>query len=126
MSKIGRTFIIVMTTCVSLVGLAQQEAEEPIEKETSRPKVTAVYGITADDYLPVASTEVARKNLRPKMRSAASHPSFDLPDVFFFIGGPIFLLILLRVLVIFLNEFEEKRKEEMREAASERINPEPR
>jgi len=92
------------------------------EPVAASQQVTAVYGVTADDYLPVK--EIARKHLRPNVRGAASRPSFDLPDAFYFIGGPIFLLILLRVLVIFLNGFEEKRKEEQRQAASQSTNPE--
>lgn len=90
---------------------------EPAVEEKKESTVTAVYGVTADDYLP--SIEVARKHLRPNVRKSGSHPGFDLPDAFYFIGGPIFLLILLRVLVIFLTGFEEKRKEEQRAAASE-------
>lgn len=86
---------------------------DPITPKTE-PKVMAVYGISADDYLPTA--ESSRNRLRPQVRKAASRPSFDLPDAFYFIGGPIFLLLFLRVLVIFLNEFEEKRKEEQRSA----------
>ena len=58
------------------------------------------------------------------MLHSSSHPAFDLPDAFYFIGGPIFLLLLLRVLVIFLNGFEEMRKDEQRAAASEKVNPE--
>jgi hypothetical protein len=81
------------------------------EKETA-VRVTAVYGVGADDYLPLK--DVARQHLRPNVRRNISRPSFNLPDAFFFIGAPVFILIFLRVLVIFLNGFEEKRKEEMR------------
>lgn len=85
--------------------------------------VTAVYGVTADDYLP-QTQHTAREYLRPHLRKSSSRPQFDLPDPFYFIGGPIFLLILLRVLVIFINGFEEKRKEEENQVASEHFNPE--
>ena len=88
--------------------------EEQTDAETETPKVTAVYGISADDYLP--SVEALRQQTRPDVRPALSRPSFDLPDAFYFIGGPIFILLFLRVLVIFLNEFEEKRREEQRRA----------
>ncbi len=84
---------------------------------TNQARVTAVYGVGSDDYLPLK--EEARRQLRPNVRDSRSHPSFDLPDAFYYIGGPVFLLILLRVLSMFLNEFEEKRKEEERAAASE-------
>ena len=82
----------------------------PKTKETAR--VTAVYGVGVDDYLPLK--EVARQHLRPNVRRNVSHPVFDLPDAFFFIGAPVFILIFLRLMVIFLNEFEEKRQEELR------------
>ena len=85
----------------------------PKVKETAR--VTAVYGVGVDDYLPLK--EVARQHLRPNVRRNVSHPAFDLPDAFFFVGAPVFLLIFLRVLVIFLNGFEEKRQEELRLSA---------
>jgi hypothetical protein len=86
---------------------------QPKPKEVAR--VTAVYGVGADDYLPLK--EVARQHLRPNVRRNVSRPAFDLPDAFFFIGAPVFILIFLRVLVIFLNGFEEKRQEEMRLSA---------
>jgi len=106
---------------LSVLTVASEEVEEP---ETAKPAVTAVYGVTADDYLPQNKYEEARRHLRPNLRRASSRPAFDLPDGFFFIGGPIFLLILLRVLVIFINGFEEKRKEEENQVASEHFNPE--
>lgn len=90
---------------------------EPTQKPDEGPKVTAVYGVSADDYLP--RTDAARKQLRPKVRSQKSRPQFHLPDTFYFIGGPIFLFLFLRILVIFLNGFEEKRKEELRTVARE-------
>lgn len=95
---------------------------ESLSTGAKETKVTSVYGISTEDYLP--SMEEARKRLRPQMRDAASHPEFDLPDAFYFIGGPIFLLLFLRVLVIFLNGFEEKRKEELRAVAKEIVEPE--
>ena len=97
----------------SMARLSMESSKAPIAKS----KVTAVYGISADDYLP--TTESARKHLRPKVRSRKSRPSLDLPDAFYFIGGPIFLFLFLRVLVIFLNGFEEKRKEELRTVSRE-------
>ncbi len=121
------TYIILLISVIiiPLGGLAQQEdagikpvlSTEPAVEEKKESTVTAVYGVTADDYLP--TIEEARRHLRPNVRRSGSRPGFDLPDAFYFIGGPIFLLILLRVLIIFLNGFEEKRKEEQRATASE-------
>ena len=84
--------------------------------------VTAVYGISADDYMP--TTESRRNQYKPKVRRSKSRPSFNLPDAFYFIGGPIFILLFLSVLVIFINDFEEKRKAEMRAIARETMDPE--
>lgn len=103
-------------------NVAPRLSLEPVAAKADGSKVTSVYGISADDYLP--SVESSRKRLRPQMRGAASHPAFDLPDAFYFIGGPIFLILFLRVLVIFLNGFEEKRKEELRAVAKEIVEPE--
>ena len=97
-------------------------AVEPSEAQETTA-VTAVYGVTVDDYLPETRYS-ARDYLQPKVRGAVSRPAFDLPDAFYFIGGPVFLAILLRVLVIFLNGFEEKRKEEQNQVAAEHFNPE--
>ena len=94
---------------------------ETAQSGDEQRSVTAVYGVTADDYLPDRPS--ADEYLNPKVRRASSRPSFDLPDAFYFIGGPIFVLIFLRVLVIFLNGFEEKRKEEENQVASEHFNP---
>lgn len=105
--------------------LAETPAHQPamLDATPTQPpaakasRVTAVYGVGVDDYLPLK--EVARQHLRPHVRSNASRPGLDLPDAFFFIGAPVFLLIFLRVMVIFLNGFEEKRQQELRLAARE-------
>jgi hypothetical protein len=90
---------------------------QPKAKQSAR--VTAVYGVGVDDYLPLK--QVARQHLRPNVRRNVSHPTFDLPDAFFFIGAPVFILIFLRVMVIFLNGFEEKRQEELRMSAGKYV-----
>ena len=82
-------------------------------------RVTAVYGVGVDDYLPLK--DVARQHLRPNVRRNTSRPSFNLPDAFFFIGAPVFILIFLRVLVIFLNGFEERRQDELRMSAGKYV-----
>ncbi|MDH3981990.1 MAG: hypothetical protein OES84_03720 [Kiritimatiellaceae bacterium] len=94
---------------------------ERVASATEKTPVTAVYGVTADDYLPSAESS-AYSHLRPRVRRARSHPKFDLPDAFFFIGGPIFLLIFLRVLALFISEFEATSKDEKQKAASEMMN----
>lgn len=122
MHKFGTKLIVgVFVLSAAVCAIAQETNLEarlsidpaPVESQ-SQPKVTSVYGISADDYLP--SIDALKKQARPNVRSAASRPSFDLPPAFYYIGGPIFILLFLRVLVIFLNGFEEKRREEQRQA----------
>lgn len=96
---------------------AQDEA-----REGESAKVTAVYGVTADDYLPEKEHAAYSDLKKPKKYRGTTRPIFDLPDVFYFVGGPIFLLILLRVLVIFIAGFEEKKKDEENHVASEHFN----
>lgn len=105
-----------MLLAPAIVG-AQQKA---VEGESTQ--VTAVYGVTADDYLPAKKQASYDDLKKPKKYRGASRPIFDLPDAFYFIGGPIFLLILLRVLVIFIAGFEEKKKDEENHVASEHFN----
>lgn len=106
----------------STTGMLDTNFEEQAS-DAEASKVTAVYGISADDYMPTQTKAVLRKELRPEVRGARSRPAFDLPDAFYFIGGPVFLILFLRVLVIFLNGFEEKRREELRTSASESATP---
>ena len=103
-----------------LLGIAREEA--PPKDAEPRAEVTAVYGVTADDYLTPQEQPSYEELKKARKRRGSSRPIFDLPDVFYFIGGPIFLLILLRVLVIFIAGFEEKRKDEENHVASEHLN----
>lgn len=124
MNKFNVILILSGLLVLPLTGYGQDSGIDPmLDVSPTNPQteeaasVTAVYGVDADDYLPLK--EVARQHLRPNVRRSSSRPAFDLPDAFFFIGAPVFLVIFLRVMVIFLNGFEEKRKEEQRIAASE-------
>jgi hypothetical protein len=130
MNKAVQILLCLLFSVLSGHVLAQSTVGEPQlsvitteDQQEEQKKVTAVYGVTADDYLP-ASGHTADDYLRPKTRRPVSRPSFNLPEPFYFIGGPVFLLILLRVIVIFLNGFEEKRKDEENQVASEHFNPE--
>lgn len=114
-----------MVGVIAVLGVASSLAQEtnqfnfldtrPVaESAEDQKSVTSVYGISEDDYLP--AIEELKRQAHPNVRSAGSRPTFDLPDAFYYIGGPVFVLLLLRVLVIFLNGFEEKRREEQRRA----------
>ena len=120
-----RILAFLFAGCMPLLVSAQESSIKPL-LDTTKPvekaqqggsRVTAVYGISTEDYLPIQ--QLARQHLRPNIRASGSRPSFRLPDVFYFVGGPIILITLLRVIVIFLNGFEEERKEEQRLATSE-------
>ena len=117
----GIAIAVVLMPCMSSaqeeIDLAMLSMEATAAPAEAEPKVTAVYGVSADDYLP--TTDSARKHLRPNVRAPGSRPSLDLPDAFYFVGGPIFFILFLRVIVIFLNGFEETRKEELRTVARE-------
>ena len=119
----GIAIAVVLMPCIlnaqeeEETGPAMLSMDATATPADAEPKVTAVYGLSADDYLP--ATESARKHLRPNIRSRKSRPVLDLPDGFYFIGGPIFFILFLRVIVIFLNGFEETRKEELRTVARE-------
>lgn len=103
-------------------GVPEESQAQPVAEEQAK-KVTAVYGVTADDYLP-ASEHTPRVYIPPKIRKSTAPPVFDLPDAFYFIGGLIFLLILLSMLVNFINSFEEDRKSGKDKVANEHFNPE--
>lgn len=130
MGNLGYRFAIgFVVLCGALTALSQEPSQEislrvesPSSEAPSEPKVTTVYGISAEDYLP--TTAELKRLARPAVRSSRSRPMFDLPDAFYFIGGPIFALLFIRVLIIFLNEFEEKRREELRKARLDVPNPE--
>ena len=114
------------TDIVPMLDAAQPPAQTAMLDTAPTPpkarqdtRVTAVYGVGVDDYLPLK--QVARQHLRPNVRRNISRPAFDLPDAFFFIGAPVFILIFLRVLVIFLNGFEERRQDELRMSAGKYV-----
>jgi hypothetical protein len=128
MNRVVQIIVCLLISVMSGSVLAQSAVREnessTAETEQQQKKqVTAVYGVTADDYLPTQQYS-AREYLRPNTRRAVSRPAFDLPDAFYFVGGPIFLLILLRVIATILTGFEEKRKDEENQVASEHFNPE--
>ncbi|WP_372808526.1 hypothetical protein, partial [Pontiella sp.] len=106
----GKFVIIVLFLLVGLGGIDASAQGTDDAEASGAAKVTAVYGVTADDYLP--AQEAPKSVARPAVRRGGSAISAaDLPDAFFFIGVPIFLLLLLYLVVTFLNGFEEKRRE---------------
>ena len=114
---------LVWAVFVPVLGMAQN-AEQGPAKTNKVSSVTAVYGVTADDYLSETSAKSSRTYSRQKARRSRSRVGFNLPDSFYYIGGPIFILILLWLITTFLKEFEVQRREEEHQAPRERIDPE--
>lgn len=120
------SFSGIVTAQDAMIGVEKSEMVPMLETESVKqeaPKrVTAVYGVSADDYLP--DNKPKQYHYRPKVRRAKSRPAFDLPDIAYLIGGVILLSILMGTLVSFIKEFEYMRKEEANEAKREDSNPE--
>ncbi len=120
------SFSGISTAQDAMIGVEKSEVlpmlETEPDKQEAPKKVTAVYGVSADDYLPQNTPK--RYHYRPKLRGAKSRPAFDLPDLAYLIGGIILLSILMGTLVSFIKEFEYIRKEEAKEAEREQSNPE--
>ena len=89
--------------------------------DSSSSQSVAVYGLDSADYL--TSLETVQSNKNSKKKYARHRVSFHLPDSFYFIGAPIFLIILLRIIAIFIRLFEEERKEEIKEEAIKIMEP---
>ena len=81
----------------------------------------AVYGLDSADYLK--SLEMVQSTKMSKKKYTRHRAAFQLPDSFYFIGAPIFLIILLRIIAIFIRLFEDERKEEIKEEAIKIMEP---
>ena len=84
-------------------------------------QTVAVYGLESADYL--TSLETVQSTKESKKKYARGRVSFTLPDSFYFIGAPIFLIILLRIIAIFIRLFEDERTEEIKEEAKKIMEP---
>ena len=103
--------------CLSSQGsLATNITSVPPSSET-----VAVYGLDSADYL--TSIETVKTTQQLKKKYSRRRAFFQLPDSFYFIGAPVFLIILLRIIAIFIRLFEEKRKDEIKEEAVKIMEP---
>lgn len=89
--------------------------------EAPASESVAVYGLDSADYL--TSLEMVQITKQSKKKYNQRHAFFQLPDSFYFIGAPVFLIILLRIIAIFIRLFEEERKEEIKEEAIKIMEP---
>ena len=97
---------LICVTFFSLVSTSLGESRDEVSnagKSGTNKSVYTVYGRgQADDYLPdpvVASRSTARR--KPQ------RTRFELPDAFFWVGVPIFLMIFLSVLVSLLKDMPD-------------------
>ena len=92
------------------------------EKSVSSSQAVAVYGLSSADYL--TSVETVQATRLPAKKYTRNRVRFNLPDSFYFIGAPIFLLILLRIIAAFIRFYEEERKEQIKQESVKVLEPE--
>ena len=125
-SYLKKCVVLLLAGLFAMVAHGNEPATnsvDPMLDTTTQEKVarvTAVYGVTSDDYLPeIAGNEMRSSSGRHKSRAYNYYASAPLPRAVYFLGGPVFLLVLFYLIVKFIEGFERKREEEMRELAVE-------
>ena len=119
MGSVKFSFIVIflMLICLSSQGsLATNKTSF-----TPSSQNVAVYGLDSADYL--TSVETVKTTQQSKKKYSRRRAFFQLPDSFYFIGAPVFLIILLRIIAIFIRLFEEERKDEIKEEAVKIMEP---
>lgn len=101
------------------IGIAQEVPAKPTQAEEPASKVVSVYGIEADDYL-THSKKVETVTFKAK-KYPRQRVGWHVPDIFYYVGGPIFFLLLIRVIAHFITSLEEERKEELKKSLREEL-----
>ena len=103
-------FFVILLFIVSLSSFG--DIKENLSPNTTEKKsnIMQVYS-PRNNILP--NTKNIKKSQIKKNSTIHDNVRFDLPDLFYFIGAPIFLIILLRTVAIFIKLFEEERKREI-------------
>ena len=115
--------------CVSaLLCIICSSARGEIAVDKPELDVVGEQGFVAYDlegaiYLDDTSAQQVEQPVVTK-RYVRSRAGFNLPKSFYYVGAPIFLLLFLRVMALFLRLFEEERKEELKEARLKALDPE--
>lgn len=93
------------------------------KSESAEKRGIAVYGLETADYL---DDEMAQQVKTPlvKKKYQRSRVGFNFPKSFYYVGAPIFFLLFLRVMVLFIRLFEEERKEELKQSRLKVLEPE--
>ena len=114
--------VVITTLFFSIMGhfgIAQEVPTKPTQVEEPASKVVAVYGIDVDDYL-ADSKKIESHTFKTK-KYPRQRVGWNLPEVFYYLGGPIFFILLIRVIAHFITVLEEERKEELKKSLREEL-----
>ena len=109
------TLIIILSFLIpNIFGDIKNRIE--ISDNTEQSDIINVYS-SEGNFLP--QTKNLDKTKFLKKSNVFKRVKFELPDLFYFIGAPIFLIILLRVIAVYIKLFEEEREREIRDISLE-------
>ena len=114
-------FIFIASFLMLICFASQGSLATNMTSDAPSYESVAVYGLDSADYL--TSLNTVQKTQQSKKKYIRRRAFFQLPDSFYFIGAPIFLIILLRIIAIFIRLFEEERKEEIKEKTIKIMEP---
>jgi len=69
------------------------------------------------NYLP-SNDKLKKTTIVSNVEKQGQKVSFNLPDAFYFIGAPIFLFILLRLVATFIGLFEDERRKDLKKQSN--------
>ena len=107
-------FIMCFVLLLNCLADIQNDAHNNIE--TSSQDIIEVYK-SNPNFLP-SGNKVQKAEIVSKTNNHKQRVSFNLPDAFYFIGAPIFLFILLRLVATFIQLFEDERNKDLKNQSS--------
>ena len=69
------------------------------------------------NYLP-NNDKLKKTTIVSNVEKQSQKVSFNLPDAFYFIGAPIFLFILLRLVATFIGLYEDERRKDLKKQSN--------
>ena len=103
-------FIMCFVLLLNCLADIQNDAHNNIE--TSSQDIIEVYK-SNPNFLP-SGDKIQETEIISKVNNHKQRVSFNLPDAFYFIGAPIFLFILLRLVATFIQLFEDERNKDLK------------
>ena len=103
-------FILCFVLFLNCLADIQNDTHNKIE--TSSQDIIEVYK-SNPNFLP-SGDKIQKTEILSKINNHKQRVSFNLPDAFYFIGAPIFLFILLRLVATFIQLFEDERNKELK------------